>query len=185
VSDSSLDLTRGPLRVAFTRQRDRFGHTVFVAQDESWLPALVSIEGDDASDWPPSPAFQQASPGPNDSLLLVGMAGRSHWSAAVEGTDETGLVFDLAVRAQELPDWIGTSYHVGNHWRLTEASAARLRLEHASAVAIELVSENGGQWTVAIEQQNLVVVRFVVDRNDDPLPKTVRWKYRIVDGSSH
>lgn len=180
MSDSSLDLIRGPLRVAFSRQRDRFGHTVFLDQADGWLPALVSIEGDDASDWPPSPPFQQASPGPNDSLLLVGMAGRSHWSAAVEGSAQTGLLFDLAVRAQELPDWIGTSYHVGNDWRLTEASAPRLRLEHASGAAIELVSASGGQWTVAIEQQNLAVVRFLVDRNDEPLPKTVRWKYGIV-----
>ena len=51
-------------------------------------PLLESIEGTATDDWPPSPPLQSLSietlPDGRRVALLVGMAGRSHWSASIE-----------------------------------------------------------------------------------------------------
>jgi len=81
------------LRVVFIRQGDRYAHRIEVFDAADWRPAWESLEGTADDVWPPSPPLQQLhverrAEGP--VALLVGMAGRTHWSAAVE------VVRDLA-----------------------------------------------------------------------------------------
>src|SRR5687767_14004155 len=91
------------LQVEFVRQADRFGHAIQLLGDDVVRPLLMSLEGTVADRWPPSPVLQQLHVedrglGKNVALL-VGMAGRSHWSMSVEpDTQGAGLVFDVACR---------------------------------------------------------------------------------------
>ena len=96
-------LEAGELRVRFTWQGDRFAHEVSVLNDGSWQPALASVEGTPQDDWPPSPPFQSLHIEHREDgrtlALLVGMAGKSHWSASIEiDAEARAVLFDVACR---------------------------------------------------------------------------------------
>ena len=78
-------------------------------------------------EWPPSPPLQnlhrEELAGGRSALLLVGAAGRGHWSASVEAAPrEARLLFDLACRVETVDGWIG------NRYRLHRGAAARLKI---------------------------------------------------------
>ena len=115
-------LAAGRLQIEFFRQGDRYAHRISLAGDDRPVELLVSVEGgghvdgpnpnrpdcdyaDDA--WPASPPFQELRIEPRSDgrqvALLVGMAGRSHWSASVEADPQLGrFTFDVACRAARL-----------------------------------------------------------------------------------
>ena len=104
------------LRVVFFRTGDRYAHRVetFDAASNQWHTTLESLEGEPGDEWPPSPPFQQLHverrpTGP--IVFLIGMAGRTHWSAAVEAAaDRRSIQFDVAARAQLPPKKLGSEY---------------------------------------------------------------------------
>ncbi|MCE9606601.1 MAG: hypothetical protein K8U03_17060 [Planctomycetia bacterium] len=151
------------LRVVFLRRNDRYAHRIEVwdSRENGWSIALESREGSDEEPWPPSPPFQQLhveKRAAGDVVLLVGMAGRSHWSAAVEVCEvRKVLKFDVAVRIQAVPEQLGTAYAIC-------ASAAAGRL----VVAGESGTEIGSGFTLgpaSIEKS--------------PPPATICWKYSL------
>src|SRR5262245_61442427 len=102
------------LRVEFLWRGDRYGHVISAADDAGdFVPLLESLEGTPADDFPPSPPLQnlhrETLPGGRPALLLVGAAGRSHWSASVEAQD-AGLSFDFACRHSGPASWLGCRY---------------------------------------------------------------------------
>lgn len=102
------------LRVEFLWRGDRYGHVISAADDAGELqPLLESLEGTPADDWPPSPPLQslhrETLPEGRAALLLVGAAGRSHWSASVE-VRNAGLSFDIACRYSDAGTWLGCRY---------------------------------------------------------------------------
>jgi len=117
----------GHWELAFTWQGDRWGHRLtLVAGDGRRLPLLTSDEGTPQQAWPPSPPLQafhvQTLADGRQVALLVGMAGRSHWSASVEPMPAAaGFRFDLACRHPDAPGWIGSTCQF--------AEAARTHLE--------------------------------------------------------
>ncbi|HND53526.1 MAG TPA: hypothetical protein PLV92_14050 [Pirellulaceae bacterium] len=85
------------LQVRFTRVGDRFAHCIelVTTRDAIGVPLLTSVEGDNNSAWPPSATLQQLHIERRDGIgpsaetfshvaLMVGLAGRSHWSLSVE-----------------------------------------------------------------------------------------------------
>ena len=65
---------------------DRYAHHVSLVHGDQEQVLLNSEEGDEHAAWPPSPPLQQVTLEDHGEegrvLLLVGMAGRSHWSVA-------------------------------------------------------------------------------------------------------
>jgi hypothetical protein len=114
--DNETTLEADGIRVVFYRVGDRIAHRIEVVDPNTndWLPALTSVEGTSDDPWPPSPPFQQLHVeqrpmGP--IVFLIGMAGRSHWSAAVDiVADRRGIRFDVAVRLQTSPEKLGSRY---------------------------------------------------------------------------
>lgn len=108
------------VRAVFVRRGDRYAHRIEVrdAAGETWTTAVESREGTDEEPWPPSPPFQQLHVErrkTGDVVLLVGMAGRSHWSAAVDICPERKtLRFDVAVRVQTAIERLGSAYDIGD-----------------------------------------------------------------------
>src|SRR5262249_54234182 len=117
--------------VTFARQGDRFGHTIALVDSGGEQPLLESIEGSPDDLWPASPALQElhvenrGSVGP--VALLVGMAGRSQWSASIPiDLAMNRVVFDLACRVRDVPQHVGCSYRLLDAARITGADVESL-----------------------------------------------------------
>ena len=163
----SVDNSGHGLRVVFYKLGDRWGHVIVALDGERVTPLLVSVEGSNEQVWPPSPPLQSLSierREAGDVALLVGMAGRSHWSASVEAT-KNELDFDVACKLIDFPEWLGSRYRLLNTPRFLEGptllwSLADLEVQlnsycaYASADHIEITPSNPGalqRWRYAIE----------------------------------
>ncbi len=175
------------LRVAFVWWQDRFGQVISVGTPGGDLATVLSsIEGDAQELWPASPPLQSVSLGPladgRQAALLVGMAGRSHWSASVEAlSGRAALVFDVACRLGSLPASLGTQYSVaagqirsgpGEKQRefveiRTDGPAVRIYREDLPQAATKLRLPESGD----------IVIRPALP--DKLATATVRWKYRV------
>lgn len=172
----SLILEGGPWRVTIERAGDRLAHRVDVRQGAGWRELLASIEGATDDVWPASPPLQElhtqthgvAAP----LALLVGMAGKSHWSlsASVQAAGETAL-FDVACRARAAAEFLGSTYRLA-------AGIAVEQLDERSA----LLRSADATWrieasaTLAIRGERLTI------RPEIPAlaPATVCWRYGLV-----
>lgn len=159
------------VRVVFFHDGDRVAHRIEVRDDAGggWETALASLEGCADEAWPASPPFQQLHvegrpTGP--ILFLVGMAGKSHWSAAVEAAaDRRSIRFDVAVRVQAQPERLGSVY--------ANVETFRGPAPHFVAEAATIVDH-------AVELGDAPRVR----PSDDLVnpPATLGWKYAVFNG---
>ena len=123
------------LQVRFFWRGDRHGHTISVLAGDRATDVLESVEGTSADVWPPSPPLQQLSVEeirPQTRVaLLVGMAGKSHWSMSVEPAgDRTGFVFDVACRSRDPAGQLGSCY-------LLKADGRSTNGEHDATIEVE------------------------------------------------
>jgi hypothetical protein len=182
---ADLHIEAAGLRIAFSRQIDRFAHTILMQNGSGeWLPLLESIEGTPDHDWPPSPPFQELHfedrPNGGRVALLVGRAGKSHWSASVE---IDGVVrcatFDVACRAKE------ASTSIGSQYRLLPNVRAKTRFGDVllnGSVRMIAVSSDGPATKVCTDGN---VVATVASYPGDSWPQTMRWKYQFAIELSH
>lgn len=168
------------LRVTFVWDEDRYGHEVACLDGRSPAVCLAAEMGREQDPWPASPALQQLSfhelkPG-RRGALLVGMAGRSHWSQCVEvDADTTSLTFDVACRVQGQPQWLGSSYRTRDGvWagptpdgRIATGARVELNIEPAANGPPSRTEIDGSRLVIAPAWRTLRI------------PSTVRWKYRI------
>ena len=154
------------LRLSFERRNDRYGHRVETLHDGRVSTWLASIEGEPDDDWPPSPPLQQLSietlPDGVTAALLVGMAGKSHWSLSAHGDPQQGgFWFDAACRVRHVPQRLGASYEpVSPH----ESIAGRaLELRPLPYPETPLKQE---EFAIGVETPDSI-----------EKPQTIRWKY--------
>src|SRR6202142_1382734 len=112
---SAASLGTDVLRVVFQRNGDRYEHRIIASKPDGSTVTLASQEGQPDDSWPPSPPLQslnlETRPNGNQTIMLVGMAGRSHWSMSVEADlSRNHLAFDIACRVRERPVWLGSTY---------------------------------------------------------------------------
>jgi hypothetical protein len=104
------------LCVEFIWREDRYRHTIsLIDGDGSIVPLLESFEGVSEGDWPPSPPLQTLTfeelPDGRRVALLLGMAGRSHWSVSIEPlAGEAKIVVDVACRHSTKPASLGSHF---------------------------------------------------------------------------
>lgn len=166
----------GPwLRVVFNHLGDRWGHQVEIIRGGEWHAALESVEGAACDGWPPSPAFQSLDVdtfgGTGRTVLLVGKAGVSHWSAAIAVEPTAGaLKFDVACRLSARPSFLGSSYRIVGG-RLGDLYPAIRFAE------VKLGGDNdSGRWQVESTDDRLAI-RLALPPSI--VPTTVRWQYTI------
>lgn len=171
------------MRVVFQWREDRFGHVVERWTGSGWQTVLESIEGAPSDVWPPSPALQSLQleeRAGGKVALLVGMAGRSHWSASVEADSGSGrLVFDIACRVTQEPAWLGSRYRLGewsgagDPWPRTSDQSSAIRGQTSEQrPLIEAMDSAAVDWP-----PEEVLVRPAAASEE--LPRTVRWRYSI------
>ncbi len=176
-------LTAGCLRLQFDRRGDRFGHTVFIvdASGEERL-LLKSLEGDDSTPWPASPPLQnvhvEKRAGDVTVALAVGMAGRSHWSLAVEALPGGELKFDAACRLSELPEQLGSQYSLGDDVQVA-GTASPLKLDISTLARVAVQSLDAAAVSVRQPQGEGRSVDVAANWGDCAWPATVRWQYSI------
>ena len=104
--------------------------------------------------------------------MLLGMAGRNHWSVSVVVNEAARrLEFEVACRLKEPAGRLGSAYRT-----MVAASASDPGVEvlvDGETVRIETPSP-GAQ--VCITPEGLTVP---VDPPDGPFPRTVIWKYAV------
>lgn len=168
-----ITLVAGGLSVVLSRTADRYRHELLLTTDEGKM-VLASLEGDE-QEWPPSPPFQEVHLRQDqvDAALLVGRAGRSHWSASIEPDRSQGAVlFDVACRSSGDIEWLGSSYRCSGEGI---ARGGELTLHLASDVEVQVLDgqlhvSHGGPTTVFS-----IVPTWTISGAS----QTVRWRYRI------
>jgi hypothetical protein len=159
-------LESGGLRVRFFRRDDRYAHEIAVQADGRWRVALASVEGSALEDWPASGPFQSLHVERRDDsavALLVGMAGKSHWSASCQiDAVERCVTFDVACRVRTAEaGFLGSTYRASG--------------DAGAGVTVEAVGELGP----AVVERAGAIVRLAVAPGVDCEARTIRWGYRV------
>jgi hypothetical protein len=174
--NSGTSLGTDALRVVFERQGDRFAHRIFCSRGDDSSAILISQEGKSDDVWPPSPALQslhlETRPGGAQTIMLVGMAGRSHWSISVESDVERNrLMFDIACRVHDRPAWLGSTYEIA----VSEREAWPM---NGIVVTARHGDQLGEEIAVQIDRSN-GCIRIPVLPVIEAYPQTVCWCYSI------
>jgi hypothetical protein len=168
---NSATLETESLWIVFDRCGDRFGHEIQCRRADGLAVTLCSREGQPEDAWPPSPPLQslhlETGSNGNQTVMLVGMAGTSHWSMTVEADlAKDRLLFDIACRIRELPSWLGSTYS-----HAAKSSIRERPIEFLLDSPLEL-SHESNRTILRIIPQSLI------------LPATIRWQYAAIARSS-
>jgi hypothetical protein len=175
------------LRLSFVWWLDRFGHVISVVTPRQGLATVLnSLEGDAKDAWPASPPLQSLTleqlEGGRRAALLIGMAGRSHWSASVETVPrKPALVFDVACRLGSLPAELGSRYTVASGV-IKSGPGDKQReffevLTGGPVVRIYREAANGSAAKLRVPEKGEIVIR--PDIREKAASHTIRWRYRV------
>jgi hypothetical protein len=186
---SGQDAAGRVLVARFSRCGDRYAHHVLLWHGDGESLLLRSDEGDARADWPPSPPLQQVTLEDRRAdgrvlllvgmvLLLVGMAGQSHWSLSVEAdASATSLIFDVACRAKSAPGSLGSRYQCATPARCcADSQSAELSLPGGACRIVGDRTSDATATSISLAEQTLTVQPVA---GLTAPPSTVRWKYRI------
>ncbi len=167
------------LRAEFSWCGDRFGHRLTWVEAGRERTLLESIEGRSEDRWPPSPALQQLSfhgSGTDRVALLVGMAGKSHYSLSVEPCPaERGIVFDVACRLNEPAELLVSSYLAAGFESPAPGTAVRAFGSTRCTVTLDSSLPPSSQ-SLNLKQQQLSIGPLAGRSSGR---ETARWKYRL------
>lgn len=207
-------VTGSRLALRFERRGDRWTQAIDLVQESLCYALLESVdagpgaaaENSMEAGWPPSPPLQQLLVEDRGAggrvALLVGMAGRSHWSMSVEAAaGRAALRFDVACRLSVAPEWLGSVWRLatpaeregsGNSLSRFELSASRRLLTagfgegelvvEAAEVAAQSADEvycEISPWEESSGRSAPSEARIAVRLGAGRLPRTVRWIYVV------
>lgn len=187
--------------LTFTREGDRIVQRVVVdSGSPSEQIVLESSEGTPADAWPASSPLQSLSieeltPGA-PVALLVGMAGKSHWSASIERlSSNNGWRWDIACRVSVAPDFLGSTYRLPqtqtgqeSSFRQVAASSGSPELQAAlplsseakMLVTVEPISDaRGNAVSCCALQASANGFQLSAPLSNISGATTFRWKYRV------
>lgn len=173
------------LRVDFIKLADRYRHELSAViregSIENVIPLCSSVEGTSDDPWPPSPPLQSLSieklSDGRTAALLVGMAGKSHWSASIaEVAGFAAIEFDFACRCAEVPARLGCEYRAAQQIDVVHDKPGVLLLQPAFGIMILISS----QQLVAQAERTDRTFRFEPSGNPFAGSRTARWKYGVL-----
>jgi len=183
------------LMVRFDWCGDRYSHSVSAVRRDSRRLLLESLEGGADDIWPSSPPIQELSDctivsdtNRGQATLLVGAAGKSHWAMTLSLRDywigqgrrkfETDILFDVACRVAEAPEWLGSSYRV-----LCGQVAVSQQLGQALMPADSpecLITSDKATVKLETSSGPYPIIRYDAPVTSiESLPDTVRWRYAM------
>jgi len=177
----ALDSQGNGLRLEFARVGPRWTHRLLSVEQHAMQELVESVEGDDTQPFPPSPALQQLDVQPSgDELavaLLLGMAGKNHWSVGVEAYPlDRRIRFDVACRNQPCSvGLLGSAYRKQVPWEAT-ATGLRYRSPGGFLYSWSLQPlESVVSLVLEDPSPDSVVLRAALDRSTS----TQRWCYEF------
>jgi hypothetical protein len=160
------------LAVEFLPGQVQSGHEIFLGRQR----VLSSVESGDAC--PASPPLQHVvvqAMKDGSSILGVGAAGRSHWSASFSMPDGTdSLVIEIACRIQSPLAWLGSTYAVSEPMTEPETRDGTILLQAGQ----DVVAVVPGERTHAEFDTGSRQIRITPQRLPAG-PGTAQWKFRI------
>lgn len=167
-----IRLSARGIGVHFWHAGDRYGHQVASDTASEQTVWLSSVEGAADASWPPSPPLQELHledrPDGKRVALLVGRAGRAHWSLSVEADSiRQSLLFDVACRSLSGAEQMRSSYRLPDGCRREDN---RLLFScHELCLLEGEMQFDGAELSIG-------------PRRDMPAAdkvRTFRWRYRI------
>ena len=176
-----MSLDGRAMRVRFVPTGDRLRHLVEVLDGDRICTLIESIEGDSEERWPASPPLQDGDIASRDDwtrmVLLVGMAGSSHWSMSVELTPAGDqLTFDVACRHAEQPAQLLNSYRVGDYVNARTGAEGLVLVVGEQSFALTAEAIDGQSARIACQESRLTVHP---PRDETAAAATVQWRYRL------
>ncbi len=184
------------LRVEFLQLGNQFAHRILAFDAENTAISLletVETLSTEAS-WPPSPVLQGLNT--EDlrselsqtekplSAMLMGSAGKGHWSLSIEPRQEdktAQLLFDVACRVKSLPTALTSTYTIGESVEINHSgSALRLRtpLGDYCLEAMPLdSSDSQNSCQLHTDNGRLQLSRETLTTDTPPI--TLRWCYQL------
>ena len=171
-------------------QEDRF-HTLIscIAKGEDDpIDLLKSVNGSSQDTWPPTGTLQEILPQKVEGGNLIagiGRSGKSHWSVVISATAGGYLEFDYACRIKEDPAWLGSTYEL---LRGEPIAASRERCEivlptRSLHLIVQTVNAETGDPGRSQPETQLDLgsqdLRISPWSQNESLPRTERWKYRM------
>jgi hypothetical protein len=155
------------LQILFERCGDRFRHGIRMREAPVAESSVWSCEGGLEDDWPRSPPMQslhlELGPNGKQRAMLVGMAGRSHWSMSVEADAANDrFLFDLACRVREIPPPLRSCYE----WQ-RQAGNGGPPILFEPVPPLEMI-QTPDRIVLQVVPQNI------------SLPATIRWQYTVL-----
>ena len=182
----ATDPTGLTLRIEFVPLADRYGHVLSVVEPDGQVhPILESIESAATDEWPASPPLQNLSieeltPGCRVALL-VGMAGRNHWSASIVPVPEQAAIdFDIACRAANSVGPLGSAYVLASSQphanELLGDPDTPADVAVADNIRLRIQALAGFECRATLAGARVLIGPLVGSR---PNSGTWRWKYRV------
>jgi hypothetical protein len=182
----------GELQVEFFRRGDRVAHRLL----HRGILLAESVEGTPDEDWPPSPPFQEVHfessklPGrdePCPIALLVGMAGRSHWSASVVPSLPEEVTWDTACRLHGPPAWLGAQYRfaapVSVEAHRGGNDLLQLRLDVSPSIGLTIAT--AGQCALQCELQgDRLAIAFPSAAGRFPMTAQLAYRIGVTPGAT-
>ena len=113
-------------------------------------------------------------------LLTTGMAGKAHWSAAIETKETDGhflIEWDAACRTSTKPEFLGSVWQVARDASVV-MTGDRMATVKLAGEAFTILADEGASIEIRQENERTLVVVSCIDDQVE-LPRTFRWKYRI------
>jgi hypothetical protein len=166
------------LRVSFAFDGVRYRHGIALVlhgntPQEQVIPWGQSVEGNDCDVWPPSPPLQNLcieTQAEQRVALLLGMAGRSHWSASFQSVPNGVIEVEIACRVGHEPVQLGSCYTWDTHsW-------------HNPSTTKDEVLFQIDDYQIAVRGEQLNAHEKSQLRIPAPHPwniKPIVWKYRL------
>lgn len=174
----------GRLLLRFSWRGDRFAHAVSLADAPDAGLLLESLEGSASETWPPSGPLQslhvEQQSGSNPVALLVGMAGKSHWSAAVElFPAQSRMRWDMACRVVVgAQGRLGSCYRATGRLQVVESFKALVGETPANERGLVVRLDGSvGRARLASSADRLEIV--AEPESTSTSAATVRWSYFI------
>jgi hypothetical protein len=168
------------LRVDFQWHVDRLAHQIAAVDVAGQaIPLLHSVEGSADDCFPASPPLQTLSietlPDGRRAALLVGMAGRGHWSASVETVyQESALLFDIACKVDASDAVVGSRYRLAPGVALVDGPAQGIEARGGDR---RFVLESCAEHCEARREAGHIRVFPTEFRRG--AGTSARWKYRV------
>lgn len=179
-------LEGGGLRLELRREGDRFHHRVWAVHADGEALLLESVESAADEVWPTSPPLQElhleSRPGGQELALLVGMAGRSHWSLSVALDAAAGrLSFDVACRVRGAAGHLGSAYRSPLAWQRRPATGELEALAglHTARFEPDRAVVPASRVDYLAPDRVVVLPQAPADNGEPAGPRTVRWGYVV------